>query len=263
MLNALSATAAPSLSHHAVALSHRTPVAPRKSRASTRISPISSNLRALSRPSRSILLLFVFFVVPSLRAANTNPPAPTTKTIVFFGDSLTAGYGLDDPLSEAYPARIQEKLTDAKLPYRVVNAGLSGETSAGGARRIDWILRQPIDIFVLALGANDGLRGIEPAVTQENLQNILNRVRAKNPDAQLIVAGMQMPRSMGDAYARDYAAVFPEIAKANGAAFIPFLLEGVGGIDRLNQPDRIHPTAEGHAILAETVWKTLRPLLTQ
>ncbi|HYD85803.1 MAG TPA: arylesterase, partial [Opitutus sp.] len=158
---------------------------------------------------------------------------------------------------------IEKKVSAANLPYRVVNAGLSGETSAGGLRRVDWILRQPVDIFVLALGANDGLRGIEPSVTKENLQRILDRIRAKNPDAQLIVAGMMMPETMGASYVREYAAVFPDLAKENNATLIPFLLESVGGHDELNQPDRIHPTAEGHAILAETVWKTLKPLLTQ
>lgn len=215
------------------------------------------------RVIRSLLRAFLFgcfvssVVAPSVLLA----AAPATKTIVFFGDSLTAGYGLDDPLAEAYPALIQEKIAVANLPYRVVNAGLSGETSAGGARRIDWILRQPIDVFVLALGANDGLRGLEPAVTRENLQTIIDRVRAKNPDTKIVVAGMMMPPSMGESYARDYAAVFPEIAQANHATFIPFLLEGVGGNDRLNQPDRIHPNPAGHAVLADTVWKALRPLL--
>ena len=225
---------------------------------------IPSRIRVLSRDSRAVLLTgllallsLVFSAsVPSLHAA-----ASTTKTIVFFGDSLTAGYGLDDPLAESYPALIQEKIAAANLPYRVVNAGLSGETSAGGARRIDWILRQHIDVFVLALGANDGLRGIEPSVTRENLQTILDRVRAKNPDTQLIVAGMMMPPSMGQDYAREFAAVFAEVAKQNNATFIPFLLEGVGGIDRLNQPDRIHPNPEGHKLLADTVWQTLEPLL--
>ncbi|HYP17642.1 MAG TPA: arylesterase [Opitutus sp.] len=184
-----------------------------------------------------------------------------TKTIVFFGDSLTAGYGLDDPTSEAYPALIQAKIAAAQQPYRVVNAGLSGETSAGGLRRVDWILRQPVDIFVLALGANDGLRGIEPSVTKANLQATLDRVRAKNPATKILVAGMMMPASLGAAYAREYTAVFPDVARKNNATLIPFLLENVGGRDELNQPDRIHPTAEGQAILAETVWKHLQPLL--
>jgi acyl-CoA thioesterase-1 len=187
--------------------------------------------------------------------------AATPPTIVFFGDSLTAGFGLDDPSTESFPAVIESKIKEAGLNYRVVNAGLSGETSAGGLRRVDWILRQPIDIFVLALGANDGLRGIEPAVTRENLQGIIDRVRAKYPSIKIILAGMNMPPSMGAAYVRDFAAIFPELAKKNQLGFVPFLLEGVGGLPRFNQPDRIHPSAEGHKLLAENVWKILRPLL--
>lgn len=185
----------------------------------------------------------------------------TPRTIVFFGDSLTAGYGLNDPFTDAFPAVIQKKIEEANLPYRVVNAGLSGETSAGGLRRVDWVLRQPIDFFVLALGANDGLRGIEPAVTRANLQGIIDRVRAKNHGVKIVLAGMNMPPSMGADYVRDFAGIFPELAKENQTAFVPFLLEGVGGRRGLNQPDQIHPTEAGHAILAENVWKVLQPLL--
>jgi acyl-CoA thioesterase-1 len=185
----------------------------------------------------------------------------TPPTIVFFGDSLTAGYGLDDPSSESFPAVIETKINEAGSNYRVVNAGLSGETSAGGLRRVDWILRQPIDIFVLALGANDGLRGIEPAVTRANLQGIIDRVRAKYPSVKIVLAGMTMPPSMGANYVRDFAAIFPELAKTNRIPLVPFLLEGVGGLPKYNQPDRIHPSAEGHEILAANVWKVLRPLL--
>lgn len=193
----------------------------------------------------------------SARAAD----APAPRTLIVFGDSLTAGYGLDDPASEAYPALLQKKIDRDQLAYRVVNAGLSGETSAGGLRRIDWILRQPVDVFILALGANDGLRGIEPAVTRQNLQGILDRVRARNPNAKLVVAGMMMPASMGADYARAFGEIFRDLAAQNHAALIPFLLEGVAGDPALNQPDRIHPTAEAEPILAENVWKVLRPLL--
>jgi acyl-CoA thioesterase-1 len=200
-----------------------------------------------------IVVCFLCFLSP-LRGA-------TPQTIVFFGDSLTAGYGLDDPFTDAFPALIQKKIEDANLPFRVVNAGLSGETSAGGLRRVDWVLRQPIDIFVLALGANDGLRGIEPAVTRENLQGIIDRVRAKNPGVKIVLTGMNMPPSMGADYVRDFAAIFPELAKENKTALVPFLLEGVGGRRGLNQPDQIHPTEAGHVILAENVWKVLQPLL--
>lgn len=187
--------------------------------------------------------------------------ADEPRTVVFFGDSLTAGYGLGNPAAEAYPALIQRKMDRERLPWRTVNAGLSGETSAGGLRRVDWILRQPVDIFVLALGANDGLRGISPAVTRSNLQQILERVRARNPQTKLVVAGMQMPAAMGADFARDFQAVFPAVAEKFDAALIPFLLDGVGGRLELNQPDRIHPNPAGHERIAETVWKTLQTLL--
>ncbi|MBL9186800.1 MAG: arylesterase [Opitutaceae bacterium] len=187
--------------------------------------------------------------------------AEPPRTIVFFGDSLTAGYGLEDPSSQGYPAIIQRKIDAAGLAWRAVNAGLSGETSAGGLRRIDWILRQPIDVFVLALGGNDGLRGVDPAVTRGNLEKILERVRAKYPRAQLVVAGMQMPAGMGPEFAQAFAEVFPTVAAKHDAALIPFLLEGVGGSAALNQPDRIHPTAAGQRILAENVWAVLRKML--
>lgn len=187
--------------------------------------------------------------------------ATSSRTIVFFGDSLTAGYGLADPSSEAYPALIQDKIDHEKLSWRTVNAGLSGETTAGGVRRVDWILRQPVDVFVLALGANDGLRGINPTVSRDNLQKIVDRVRAKNPDVKLVLAGMQMPPAMGPDFSREFERVFPEVAEKNHAVLVPFLLEGVGGRVDLNQSDRIHPTAQGHAIIADTVWKALRPLL--
>ncbi len=198
---------------------------------------------------------FVYFVV-ALQAQSAE-----TRTLVFFGDSLTAGYGLADPAAEAYPALIQEKISAAKLEWRVVNAGLSGETTAGGVRRIDWILRQPVDLFVLALGANDGLRGTDPAATRANLQQIIDRVRAKYPKAKLVLAGMQMPPTLGADFSRTFGKIYPELAAKNDATLIPFLLEGVGGRPDVNQADAIHPTAAGATIVAETVWKTLQPLL--
>lgn len=194
-----------------------------------------------------------------LAAAASGADAP--RTVLFFGDSLTAGYGLDDPGAESYPAVIQKKITDAHLPWRVVNAGLSGETTSGGLRRVDWVLRQPVDIFVLALGANDGLRGIEPAVSATNLQGIIDRVRARYPSATIVLAGMQMPSNLGDQYTRDFAATFPALAAKNHLQLIPFLLADVGGRPELNQPDGIHPTAEGAAKVAENVWRVLHPLL--
>ncbi|MCZ4221777.1 arylesterase [Pedobacter rhodius] len=182
-----------------------------------------------------------------------------TKNILFFGTSLTAGYGLDP--TEAYPALIQNKIDSLELPYKVINGGLSGETSAGGKGRIDWLLKQKVDILVLELGSNDGLRGVPVAETTKNLQNIIDRVKAKYPDAELVMAGMQMPPSMGTKYAADFKNMFPELAKKNNMRLIPFLLENVGGIPKLNQADGIHPTAEGDKILAENVWKVLKPLL--
>jgi acyl-CoA thioesterase-1 len=183
------------------------------------------------------------------------------RTIVFFGDSLTAGYGLEDPAADAFPALIQKKIEAARLPWRVVNAGLSGETTAGGLRRVDWILRQPVDVFVLALGGNDGLRGIDPATSRANLQGIIDKVRARDPAARIVLAGMTMPPSMGEDYVRAFHDMYPDLAKKNALALVPFLLEGVGGRPELNQADGIHPTAQGHAMVAETVWKVLKLLL--
>ncbi|WP_316832678.1 arylesterase [Pedobacter aquatilis] len=182
-----------------------------------------------------------------------------TKTILFFGTSLTAGLGLDP--SEAYPALIQNKIDSLKLPYKVINGGLSGETSAAGKGRIDWLLKQKVDVFVLELGSNDGLRGVPVTETTKNLQAVIDKVKAKYPDAKLVMTGMQMPPSMGTKYATDFKNIFPELAKKNNMSLIPFLLDKVGGIPKLNQADGIHPTAEGDKILAENVWVVLKPLL--
>ncbi|MCX2492661.1 arylesterase [Pedobacter sp. PF22-3] len=181
------------------------------------------------------------------------------KNILFFGTSLTAGYGLDP--TEAYPALIQNRIDSLKMPYNVINGGLSGETSAGGKARIDWLLKQRVDIFVLELGANDGLRGLPVAQTTKNLQAIIDRVKAKYPDAKMVLAGMQVPPNMGAKYAADFKNMFPELAKKNQMALIPFLLDKVGGVPKLNQADGIHPTAEGDKILAENVWVVLKGLL--
>jgi acyl-CoA thioesterase-1 len=181
------------------------------------------------------------------------------KTILFFGNSLTAGYGLDP--SEAFPALIQKKLDSLNMPYKVVNAGVSGETSSGGDSRIDWILQQPVDVFILELGANDGLRGIPTTETKKNLQSIIDKVKAKYPEAKLVLAGMQIPPNMGKAYATSFMNLYPELAGENKMALVPFLLQGVGGEASLNLPDGIHPTAEGHRILAENVWSVLKQVL--
>lgn len=185
--------------------------------------------------------------------------ADPARTIVFFGDSLTAGYGVDP--DEAFPALVQKKITDAKLPWRVVNAGLSGETTAGGLRRLDWVLRQPVGIFVLELGGNDGLRGIPPAASRANLQAMIDRIRARHPAVTIVLAGMQLPPNLGAEHTREFAAMYPELATANRLPLIPFLLDGVGGVPSLNLPDGIHPTAEGHQIVARTVWTVIEPLL--
>ena len=182
-----------------------------------------------------------------------------TKTIVFFGNSLTAGYGLDP--SQAFPAIIQKKIDSMRLSYRVVNAGVSGETSSGGNSRVDWILEQHVDIFVLELGANDGLRGIPITETRTNLQSIIDKVKVKYPQAKIVIAGMQMPPNMGQQYTTDFRSVFPELAKKNDATLIPFILEGVGGESSLNQQDGIHPTEEGHKVVAENIWHDLQGLL--
>jgi acyl-CoA thioesterase-1 len=194
-------------------------------------------------------------------AANTAPArADDTRAVVLFlGTSLTAGYGLE--LEQAYPALIQQRIDSARLPFRVVNAGESGMTSAGGLGRIDWLLREPVAVLVLELGANDGLRGLDPEAMRRNLQAILDRTRRAHPDARIVIAGMEAPPNLGARYTKAFGAVFPEMARRNHAALIPFLLEGVAAVPALNQADGIHPTAEGQRRVAETVWRTLGPVL--
>lgn len=187
--------------------------------------------------------------------------AENKKTILFFGDSLTAAMGLDP--AEGYPAEIQKKIDSLALHYEVVNAGLSGETSAGGRNRINWILNQEVDVFVLALGANDGLRGIPVEETRQNLQAIIDIVRKKNPDVEIILAGMQVPPNLGPEYTQKFKNLFPELAEENNLHLIPFLLEGVAGNPSLNQQDRIHPTAEGYDLVAENVWEILEPVIVK
>lgn len=183
------------------------------------------------------------------------------KNILFFGNSLTAGYGLDDPSSESFPSLIQARLDSLNLKYKAINAGLSGETTAGGKGRIGWLLKSKVDIFVLELGANDGLRGVPVTETAKNLQSIVDTVKLKYPEAKLMLLGMQVPPNMGGQYAREFNDVFPVIAKKNQMLLVPFLLKNVAGIPELNLQDGIHPTAEGQKILAENVWEELKKVL--
>ena len=190
-----------------------------------------------------------------------SPERGSVQTVVFFGDSLTAGYGLDP--SQAFPALIQKKIDARGWNFLAVNAGLSGETTAGGLRRIDWVLQRPIDVFVLELGANDGLRGLPVEDAKQNLNAIMERVRRKYPHVKILLAGMRMPTNLGKDYTTRFREMFPELAQANKAALIPFLLRGVGGVPALNLPDGIHPTPAGHEIVAENVWSVLEPLLQE
>jgi acyl-CoA thioesterase-1 len=185
--------------------------------------------------------------------------ADTRPAVVFLGTSLTAGLGV--PLEAAYPARIQERVDASGLAFRVVNAGVSGDTSAGGLRRIEWLLRQPVAVLVLELGANDMLRGQDVPAMRANLQQIIDRARARYPDVRIVIAGMQSAPNLGDAYAQAFADAFADLARANGAALIPFLLDGVASVADLNQPDGIHPTPEGHRRVADNVWRVLEPVL--
>jgi acyl-CoA thioesterase-1 len=196
---------------------------------------------------------------PTPAAAAPRPQPDRRKVVLFVGTSLTAGYGLGAEL--AFPAVIQQKIDSAGLPYRVVNAGISGETSAGGLRRIDWALQQPVDVLVIELGANDALRGLSVDTMKQNLAAIIHRTRARYPDAKVLVAGMEAPPNLGEYYTTRFRAVFREVARENDATLIPFVLAGVAARPALNQPDGIHPTAEGQRIMADTVWKYLGPML--
>ncbi|MBX7150473.1 arylesterase [bacterium] len=181
------------------------------------------------------------------------------KNIVFLGNSLTAGFGVEP--SEAYPSLIQNKIDQAGLNFKIINAGISGETTSGGLRRMDWLLKQKIDVLVLELGANDGLRGIPLNLTKENLQAIITKTKEKYPGTKILIAGMEVPPNMGETYTTTFRKIFPDLAKTNGIERIPFLLEGVADKPDLNLSDGIHPKPEGHKIVAETVWKYLKPIL--
>lgn len=203
-------------------------------------------------------LLFLLLICLLLNPA---APAQDTRHILIFGDSITAGLGVEP--QQAFPALVQHKADSLQLNYTVINAGLSGETSAGGLRRIDWVLQRPAEVIILELGGNDALRGIELSSTKENLQQIIDKIKAKYPGAQILLAGMQAPPNLGADYTRKFEQLYTELAAENELPLIPFLLEGVGGVKSLNQPDGIHPNIQGHRVVAATVWKYLQPLLTQ
>ncbi|RYY28068.1 MAG: arylesterase [Sphingobacteriaceae bacterium] len=218
-----------------------------------------------------VFVLFVFFCGCGNNQPKTDTQKNTVKTasaqtstpknILFFGNSLTAGYGLDDPGNESFPSIIQHDLDSLKLPYKAINGGLSGETTSDGKNRINWQLRQPVEIFVLELGANDGLRGIPVSETEVNLQSIIDQVKAKYPKVKMMLTGMQVPPNLGQQYATDFKKIFPRLAKKNNMQLVPFLLENVAGIRDLNQKDGIHPTAKGARIVAQNVWTVLQKML--
>jgi len=188
-------------------------------------------------------------------------PAPTgaTPTVVFVGTSLTAGLGLDP--AQAYPALLQAKIDSTGLRYRVVNAGVSGETSAGALRRIDWVLRDHPAVLVIETGANDGLRALSPDSLEANLQAMIDRAKRSTPSPTILLIGMEALPNFGPAYGRQFRRIYPDIARKNDLPLVPFLLAGVAGVDSLNQADGMHPTAAGQRIVAGTVWKTLKPIL--
>lgn len=216
--------------------------------------PLSS--KACGGFFRQLFLVAILFVTlpgePSFAATAPN-------VVLFLGDSITAGYGLE--LSQAYPALIQEKIDAKGWPFKVVNAGQSGDTSAGALNRLDWLLRNRVAVLILELGGNDGLRGLPVETTRKNIQQIIDRTKAKYPAAKIVIAGIKVPPNMGREYGGKFEAIYSELARTNKVPLIPFVLEGVGGVRELNLPDGIHPTAKGHAIVAATVWKTLEPVL--
>ena len=204
------------------------------------------------------------WVLPCLFAwLNTlaQPPSSVSarSNLVILGDSLSAGFGVDP--SEAYPALIQKRIDAQGWPFAVVNAGVSGDTTAGGLRRLDWLLRRPMDVLLLELGGNDGLRGLPLSATRSNLVEIIQRTRAKNPEVSIVLAGMQMPPNFGEKYAAEFRAIYPDVAREQKVVLMPFLLEGVGGVAELNLPDQIHPNPKGHQIVASNLWAVLEPVL--
>lgn len=197
----------------------------------------------------------------SSTAAETSVSAIGTPVVLFFGTSLTAGYGLDP--EQAYPSLIEKKAKDEGMPIKVINAGLSGETTAGAVRRIDWVLRTPVDLVVIENGANDALRGLSPDAAKANLERVVAAVRAKQPRAKLVLIQMEAPPNFGVTYTRSFRLIYADVAKKENIPLLPFLLDGVAGIPRLNQPDGIHPNLSGERIVADNVWRALKPIIAQ
>lgn len=227
-------------------------------------------MRSMIYPSRwAGLVLTALPVLTALAACNREEARPAAASqavppagrprVVFLGTSLTAGYGLDP--SDAYPALIQRKIDSAGLSFEAVNAGVSGETSAGALRRIDWLLKAPPAVLVIETGANDGLRGQDVDSVEANIQAIIHRANSLTPEPRVVLVGMRMLSNYGADYTRRFEAIYPALAKRNGLVLVPFLLDGVAGVDSLNQADQIHPTAAGQRRVAETVWRTLEPVL--
>jgi acyl-CoA thioesterase-1 len=210
---------------------------------------------------RSLIAICLCAAAVFSQEAQPSAAGAAKKTVVFLGDSLSAGAGVQP--QQAFPALVAEKVRAANLPFEVVNAGVGGDTTAGGVRRLDWLLQRKIDVLVVELGGNDGLRGLPISTVKTNLQAIIDKAKAKYPDMKIVLAGMQIPPNVGVEYAGEFRQVFVDVAKQNNAVLIPFLLDRVGGIRELNQPDLIHPTAAGHKIVADTVWQTLEPVLRQ
>jgi acyl-CoA thioesterase-1 len=207
------------------------------------------------------------FTKPASTPAGPAPAAdrsPATalddrRTILFLGTSLTAGLGLEP--DSAYPQQIQRKIDASRLPYQVVNAGVSGETSAGLLRRLDWVLRRPADVIVVETGANDGLRGLPVSATRATIADVLSRIRRERPNATILLLQMEAPPNLGQEYTSAFHAMFAELAREHGATLMPFLLEGVAGESTLNQADGVHPNNAGERVVANNVWRALQPLL--
>lgn len=221
---------------------------------------LHSNIRPGARfAGTAFIVLVCLFSVLTSFSVPPGAEASSRVRVVIFGDSIAAGYGVDP--SQAFPAKLQEIANRNGKSITIVNAGLSGETTAGGARRIQWILRQPVDILMIELGGNDALRGLDPAQTERNLREIISLARAKHSQVKIILAGMKAPPNLGSDFATKFEAIYPRLASELDLTLIPFVLEGVGGEASLNQEDGIHPTPAGHEIIAKLVWPYLNSVL--